>query len=106
VLTGARQVGKTTLLKNLFPAHNYVSLDLIPEAELAEHSPEEFLKKNPEPLIVDEVQYAPGIFRHLKTVIDGDRQKKGRFILTGSQISTDLFAYALPTMAKNSINQI
>ncbi len=63
VLTGARQVGKTTLLKHLFPSHNYVSLDLIPEAELAENSPSEFLRRNPEPLIIDEVQYAPGIFR-------------------------------------------
>jgi predicted AAA+ superfamily ATPase len=85
VLTGARQVGKTTLLKTLFPTHNYVSLDLIPEAELAEHSPEEFLKRHPDPLIVDEVQYAPGIFRHLKAVIDQNREQKGRFILTGSQ---------------------
>jgi uncharacterized protein len=85
VLTGARQTGKTTLLKAAFPEHRYVSLDLPSLAELAERRPAEFLEAHPLPLIVDEVQYAPALFRHIKLVIDQDRHANGRFILTGSQ---------------------
>jgi predicted AAA+ superfamily ATPase len=85
VLTGARQTGKTTLLRSLFPGHHYVSLDLPSAADLAERDPESFLAQHPAPLLVDEVQYAPGLFRHLKIAIDGDRHSTGRFILTGSQ---------------------
>jgi hypothetical protein len=83
VLTGSRQVGKTTLLKELFPAHNYESLDGVLEASLAEESPDEFL--HPPPLLIDEVQYAPKLFRHLKSAIDSRRHDHGQFILTGSQ---------------------
>jgi predicted AAA+ superfamily ATPase len=85
VVTGARQVGKTTLLRELFPTLNYVSLDSLPEAELAESNPDEFLRRFPAPLIVDEVQYAPKLFRHLKRAIDARRELRGQFILTGSQ---------------------
>lgn len=85
VLTGARQTGKTTLLRELFPGHHYVSLDLPSAAELADREPESFLAQHPAPVLVDEVQYAPGLFRHLKIAIDRDRHSMGRFILTGSQ---------------------
>ncbi len=85
VLTGARQVGKTTLLRNLFPSHRYVSLDLPSLAEAAENEPESFLSSYPAPLIVDEVQYAPKIFRFLKVLVDRDRHNMGQYILTGSQ---------------------
>jgi uncharacterized protein len=85
VLTGPRQTGKTSLVKRLFPSHNYISLDLPSEAEQAEHDPMAFLSRHSGSLIVDEVQYAPALFRHLKLVVDQDRDKMGRFILTGSQ---------------------
>lgn len=85
VLTGARQVGKTTLLKNLFPKHHFVSLDLPSVAEQADREPAIFLAQFKGPAIIDEVQYAPGLFRHLKVKIDQDRHSMGRFILTGSQ---------------------
>jgi uncharacterized protein len=85
VVSGARQVGKTTLLKALFPDHQYVSLDLPSLAEEAENAPDLFLQKYHAPLLIDEVQYAPALFRHLKSVIDKDRHKMGQFILTGSQ---------------------
>lgn len=85
VLTGARQVGKSSVLARLFPDHHYVSLDLPSEAESAEHEPAAFLERNPLPLIVDEVQYAPALFRHLKVVLDAKRADYGRAILTGSQ---------------------
>ncbi|MFZ0243467.1 MAG: ATP-binding protein [Desulfobacterales bacterium] len=84
VLTGARQVGKTALVRRVFPDHAYVSLDLPAAAEQAENSPARFLTDYPEPLVIDEVQYAPALFRHLKVKIDEDK-RPGRFILTGSQ---------------------
>ncbi len=85
VLTGARQTGKTTLLKTVFPDFNYISLDLPSLAEQAEVDPQQFLFQNPSPLIVDEAQYAPGLFRHLKRVVDQNRDIPGQYILTGSQ---------------------
>ncbi len=85
VLTGARQTGKSALVRRTFPDHGYVSLDLPAAAELAERSPAAFLGQHPRPLIVDEVQYAPSLFRHLKQVIDSDRETAGQFLLTGSQ---------------------
>jgi predicted AAA+ superfamily ATPase len=88
VLTGARQTGKTSLLRRVFPDHAYVSLDAIEAAELAEKSPGVFLERFPPPLVIDEVQYAPGLFRNLKIAIDRDRHRMGRFILTGSQSFT------------------
>ena len=85
VLTGARQTGKTSLMRRLFPNHAFVTLDLPSEAEQAESDPTSFLARHPPPVIVDEVQYAPGLFRHLKAAIDANRQKMGAFLLTGSQ---------------------
>ena len=85
ILTGARQTGKTALLKRLFPDHHYVSLDLQLLAEQAEEAPASFLQDHPAPLVIDEVQYAPGLFRHLKVAVDGARSRRGQFILTGSQ---------------------
>ena len=85
VLTGARQTGKTSLMRRLFPEHAFVTLDLPSEAEQAERDPASFLARYPPPVIVDEVQYAPGLFRHLKTAVDRDRGRAGAFLLTGSQ---------------------
>ena len=85
VLTGARQTGKTSLMRRLFPDHAFVTLDLPSEAEQAERDPGSFLSRYPPPVIVDEVQYAPGLFRHLKAAVDRDRGRAGAFLLTGSQ---------------------
>lgn len=84
VLTGARQVGKTSLVRKTLPGFGYVSLDLPAQAELAEKNPEQFLREHGAPLIIDEIQYAPSLFRQLKIVIDRDKQP-GRYVLTGSQ---------------------
>jgi len=62
-----------------------VSLDLPTEAEQAEKEPHTFLKRHPPPVIIDEVQYAPGLFRHLKAEVDAKRSRNGQFLLTGSQ---------------------
>jgi hypothetical protein len=85
VLTGARQTGKTSTFRRLFPDYRFVSLDLPTEAEQAEKEPERFLQRHPPPVIIDEVQYAPGLFRHLKVAVDALRTRYGQFLLTGSQ---------------------
>jgi hypothetical protein len=85
VLTGARQAGKTSLLRRTFPEAAWLPLDLPSAAHQAEHNPSDFLAARPEPLLIDEVQYAPRLFRHLKRAIDADRHRMGRFLMTGSQ---------------------
>jgi predicted AAA+ superfamily ATPase len=84
-LTGARQTGKTSALRRLFPKHAFVSLDLPSEAEQAEKEPMAFLQRHPPPVIIDEAQYAPALFRHLKAFVDAHRADNGQFLLTGSQ---------------------
>jgi uncharacterized protein len=85
VLTGARQTGKTSTFLRLFPKHGFVALDLPVEAEQAEKEPGTFLQRHPPPALIDEVQYAPGLFRHLKVAVDANRTRNAQFLLTGSQ---------------------
>jgi predicted AAA+ superfamily ATPase len=84
LVTGARQTGKTSLLRRLFPRASYLTLDLPANAEAARTAPEELLDAHGAQVIVDEIQYAPSLLRHLKARIDRDRAP-GRFLLTGSQ---------------------
>lgn len=85
-VTGARQTGKSSLLKKEFPDAEYVSFDRIIHAKQAEESPEYFLKSLEKQTILDEVQYVPEIFRELKVVIDKERSRYGKWLLTGSQV--------------------
>ena len=97
VLTGARQTGKTALARWLLPDASYVSLDNPADRSDARLTPAAFLAARPEPLILDEVQYEPGIFRHLRLAIDSHR-KPGRFLLAGSQ-GFELMAGATESLA-------
>ena len=87
LLTGVRQVGKSSLLQKLFKETEYVTLDKIMLAEEAETNPTNFLDrfKFKQQVIIDEVQYAPSLFRDLKIRVDEERGIKGKWILTGSQ---------------------
>ncbi len=85
LITGARQAGKTSLARRVFADHRFVTLDLPSEAEQAEREPARFLARHAPPLLIDEVQYAPKVFRHLKVMVDARRSNKGLFVLTGSQ---------------------
>lgn len=85
LITGSRQSGKSTLVRHVFPNHAYVTLDKSEFRTMANDDPEYFLGLHKEPVIIDEIQYAPGIFSHLKLRIDQKRDEYGRFILTGSQ---------------------
>jgi len=85
LLTGPRQVGKTTLLEICAEENrNYVSLDDLEARQLAKNDPGLFIQTYKPPLIIDEVQYAPELLSYIKIVVDR-AQKNGMFWLTGSQ---------------------
>jgi predicted AAA+ superfamily ATPase len=84
LVSGARQAGKTALCRHVWPAANYVSLDLPAEADSARSEPETFLQRHPAPLIVDEIQYAPELLRYMKATVDQDK-RPGQYLITGSQ---------------------
>ena len=84
-ITGARQVGKTTLLKHLFPDYNNVVFDPVIDVEGARSDPELFLENNKTPLILDEIQYCPELVPVIKRKIDENRAIPGQYIITGSQ---------------------
>ena len=86
LVTGPRQVGKTTLLEMLSSEkRKYVSLDNFVDRELANKEPELFLQKYKPPIIIDDVQYAPKLFTYIKIYIDKHKNSNGLFWLTGSQ---------------------
>ncbi len=85
VVTGSRQAGKTSLLTRTFATHRFVSLDVPIVAEEAELSGGTFLDRHQPPIILDEVQYAPALLRHVKADIDTHRELNGRYLITGSQ---------------------
>ncbi|WP_192483036.1 MULTISPECIES: ATP-binding protein [Cysteiniphilum] len=84
LVTGARQIGKTTLLQSCTDKYAYVTLDDLDLRELATRDPALFLQRYKPPLIIDEVQYAPELFSYIKIVVDREK-KAGMFWLTGSQ---------------------
>ena len=84
LVTGARQVGKTTMLKNIKPNINYITLDDMILNQSALEDPNLFLKSNPPPIIIDEIQYAPNLLKNIKMIVDNS-DKKALFYLTGSQ---------------------
>lgn len=98
MITGPRQVGKTTLLNNIVKQNNedinFVTLDNMDARKLAVEDPELFLRTYKLPLIIDEFQYAPNLLSYIKIIVDKARlesfensktNKKGLFYLTGSQ---------------------
>lgn len=85
LVTGPRQVGKTTLLKQMADgSRKYVSLDNPTYRNLAKIEPELFLQRFAPPVIIDEVQYAPELFDYIKLYVD-EHKTCGDFWLTGSQ---------------------
>lgn len=84
LVTGARQVGKTTMLKHLAENRTYVSLDDLDNLELAKSDPKLFFMRFKPPIIIDEVQKAPELFPYIKLLCDNS-EEKGLFWLTGSE---------------------
>lgn len=89
LLTGPRQVGKTTMLEHLIgvegKGRKKVSLDDLTLRELAKTDPKMFFQLYQPPLLIDEVQYAPELFPYIKIMVD-ERHQPGDFWLTGSQL--------------------
>ena len=91
LVTGARQVGKTTLCSKLVydKNYNYVSLDNMAERKNAIEDPKLFLQLHPYPLIIDEVQYAPMLFDAIEEIVNQKKfegnDNSGMYVLTGSQ---------------------
>ena len=84
LVTGARQVGKTTLLQEVAGNIGYVTLDDKIQLVSAIEQSGTFFKDNPPPVFVDEVQHAPSLFPQIKIILDKEK-KKGQFYLSGSQ---------------------
>lgn len=85
LVTGARQTGKTTLLREEFgETHRYVSLERPDVRDRAASDPVGFLRSHPAPVLLDEIQYAPDLLHYVKERVDADREP-GSFLLTGSQ---------------------
>ena len=85
LVSGARQVGKTSLLRQAFPDATYITFDNLLNVASAQEAPQAFLDRFSGPVILDEVQYVPSLFPALKERIDADRDTAGRWLLTGSQ---------------------
>lgn len=86
VVSGPRQAGKTTLVRHVAAGRGtYVSMDLPDTRAAAIADPRGFLGGLRFPAIIDEVQRTPELLPYLKEAIDSDRDKTGRYVLTGSQ---------------------
>lgn len=97
LVSGPRQVGKTTMLEHIKPqGMSVVTLDDLSERQLARSDPETFFALHPLPVMIDEVQYAPELFARIKMMIDGGAPA-GSFWLTGSQ------AFGLMRLAGESL---
>ena len=97
LITGPRQVGKTTVLRQLMDDNReYVTLDDMDERSLAKRDPAMFLQIHSTPIMIDEVQYAPELFSYIKMEIDKGAEP-GTYWLTGSQ------AFKLMELAQESL---
>jgi len=87
LVTGPRQVGKTTMMKTLMAGtdRKYVTLDDLAIRGLAKNDPATFIRTYSPPVFIDEVQYAPGLFSYIKVQVD-NRNRNGDYWLSGSQV--------------------
>ena len=85
-ILGPRQSGKTTLVKQLFAKHAYISLEDLDAREAAQSDPRTFLitQANTDGLIIDEFQYVPELLSYIQTTVDNEK-RLGFFVLTGAQ---------------------
>ena len=90
-ITGPRQVGKTTLCRNLFPDYAYYNMEDISLREEIERDPKSFFANAGKHVIIDEVQNVPSLLSYLMVYVDNDPE--WRFVLTGScNITVSLWA--------------
>ncbi len=83
-ITGPRQSGKTTLVKDTFADYPYVTLEDLEIRQFARSDPKGFLMQYPDSVILDEIQHAPDLFSYIQIIVD-EKKTNGLFIITGSQ---------------------
>ncbi len=98
LILGVRQSGKTTLAQQVRKDWKYFDLENINDADFISSDLDFFFNEYPSNIIIDEAQEFSGLFKHLRGVIDSDRNKKNRFILTGSS-SPELIKQASESLA-------
>ncbi|MBR6774470.1 MAG: ATP-binding protein [Bacteroidales bacterium] len=81
-ITGPRQVGKTTLCKNLFPEYEYINLERAAQRNVIEQDIEAFFSANKKNLIIDEIHHLPELLSYIQVIVDEHPERK--FVLTGS----------------------
>lgn len=84
LIVGPRQVGKSTILRTLFPHLQHITFDPVQDLHGAKADPDLFLRNFPSPIILDEIQYAPQLLPSIKRKVD-EQDFKGQYFLTGSQ---------------------
>ena len=97
-LIGARQCGKTTLMKNVRPNWTHFDLESNSDLDQISSDPDFFLRQYPRSITIDEAQLLPQLFSSLRVAIDSNRSEKGRFIITGSS-SPELLSSISETLA-------
>lgn len=97
-VVGARQVGKTTLLKQAIPGSPLFDMEKRSDFERVYRDPNFFLSQYQEPIAIDEAQFMPELFPALRVAIDSDRRKNGRFLISGSS-SPQLNKHIAETLA-------
>lgn len=97
-ILGTRQVGKTTLLKQVLPKAPFFDLEKRSDFERIQRDPDFFLSQYNQPIVIDESQIFPGIFPALRVAIDAKRHKNGQFLISGSG-SPDLLHHINESLA-------
>jgi predicted AAA+ superfamily ATPase len=104
-LTGPRQSGKSTLLKNIFPEYSYISLENLSNRRSAIDDPIGFLSNLEEKVIIDEAQRAPELFSYIQEIVD-KKNNSGMYILSGSQNFLMMEAITQSLAGRVSINKL
>lgn len=102
-IVGVRQCGKTTLLGQLPGDWRVHDLEKLADAEAIARDPDLFFRLNPDRVAIDECQLQPRLFPALRVAIDSDRQRPGRYVITGSS-SPDLLAAVSESLAGRIAN--
>lgn len=98
IILGVRQCGKTTLAQMLRPEWRYFDLERGRDYDFITRDLEFFIKEHPHSIIIDEAQRYPSLFQELRGIVDRDRKRKNRFLLTGSS-SLDLIKNVSESLA-------
>ena len=106
VLLGARQVGKSTLLRQVLPQAPFYDLERQTDFDRIDADPEFFLADHDQPIVLDEAQYCPKLFNALRVHIDRNRKQNGQFLLSGSSSPSLLHEISETLAGRSAILEI